>query len=147
MLLDWQVAAFFDEVLAKGSDVKQAANWIMGDIAAHLKWIKLTINEAKLTPTSLAELIGLIKDGTISGKIGKEVCACLCNFHCLKPLVLSLNLDAECCVLLFRYLKIVFDQISVESSLHNEQMFLGNRFCQISLRKEVVQRKLLNQKV
>lgn len=83
VLLDWQVAAFFDEVLANGSDVKQAANWIMGDIAAHLKSIKLTISEAKLTPASLAELIDLIKDGTISGKIGKEVCACLHNFQCL----------------------------------------------------------------
>lgn len=69
-----QVAAFFDEVLEKGTEVKQAANWIMGDVAAHLKSIKLTITEAKLTPASLAELIGLIKDGTISGKIAKEVC-------------------------------------------------------------------------
>jgi aspartyl-tRNA(Asn)/glutamyl-tRNA(Gln) amidotransferase subunit B len=69
----WQVAAFFDEVLAKGADVKQSANWIMGDIAAHLKNIKMTITEAKLTPASLAELISLIKDGTISGKIAKEV--------------------------------------------------------------------------
>lgn len=68
------MAAFFDEVLAKGADVKQSANWIMGDMAAHLKNIKLTITEAKLTPASLAELISLIKDGTISGKIAKEVC-------------------------------------------------------------------------
>lgn len=53
--------------------MKQSANWIMGDIAAHLKNIKMTITEAKLTPASLAELISLIKDGTISGKIAKEV--------------------------------------------------------------------------
>ncbi|XP_024359935.1 glutamyl-tRNA(Gln) amidotransferase subunit B, chloroplastic/mitochondrial [Physcomitrium patens] len=70
---DSDVAAFFDEVLEKGTEVKQAANWIMGDVAAHLKSIKLTITEAKLTPASLAELIGLIKDGTISGKIAKEI--------------------------------------------------------------------------
>lgn len=54
--------------------MKQSANWLMGDVAAHLKNIKLTITEAKLTPASLAELIALIKDGTISGKIAKEVC-------------------------------------------------------------------------
>lgn len=70
---DYDVAAFFDEVLAKGADVKQSANWIMGDIAAHLKNIKMTITEAKLTPASLAELISLIKDSTISGKIAKEI--------------------------------------------------------------------------
>lgn len=45
----------------------------MGDVAAYMKNEKLTINEIKLTPQELAELIASIKDGTISGKIGKEV--------------------------------------------------------------------------
>jgi aspartyl-tRNA(Asn)/glutamyl-tRNA(Gln) amidotransferase subunit B len=67
------VATFFDAVLEKGADVKMAANWIMGDIAAFLKSEKLSISEIKLTPLELADLIALIKDGTISGKIGKEV--------------------------------------------------------------------------
>ncbi|KAH9575695.1 hypothetical protein CY35_01G123900 [Sphagnum magellanicum] len=70
---DSDVAAFFDEVIGKGTDVKQAANWIMGDLSAWLKNEKLAITETKLTPATLAELIGLIKDGTISGKIGKEI--------------------------------------------------------------------------
>lgn len=70
---DSDVAAFFDEVIGKGTDVKQAANWIMGDLSAWLKNEKLAITETKLTPAALAELIGLIKDGTISGKIGKEI--------------------------------------------------------------------------
>lgn len=45
----------------------------MGDIAAYLKNEKLSINDIKLTPQELAELIASIKGGTISGKIGKEV--------------------------------------------------------------------------
>jgi len=45
----------------------------MSDIAAYLKNEKLSINDIKLTPQELAELIAAIKDGTISGKIGKEV--------------------------------------------------------------------------
>lgn len=53
--------------------MKSAANWIMSDIAAYLKNEKLSINDIKLTPQELAELIAAIKDGTISGKIGKEV--------------------------------------------------------------------------
>lgn len=53
--------------------MKLATNWIMGDVAAYMKNEKLTINEIKLTPQELAELIASIKDGTISGKIGKEV--------------------------------------------------------------------------
>jgi len=67
------VAEFFDATIARGAEVKLAANWIMGDIAAYMKNEKLTINDIKLTPEELAELIASIKGGTISGKIGKEV--------------------------------------------------------------------------
>ncbi|CAM8950475.1 unnamed protein product [Rhodiola kirilowii] len=70
---DRSVANFFDTTVAKGVDVKLAANWIMGDIAAYLKNEKMSINEIKLTPDELAELIKSINDGTISGKIGKEI--------------------------------------------------------------------------
>jgi len=45
----------------------------MGDIAAYLKDEKVSIDEIKLTPLELSELIASIKNGTISGKIGKEV--------------------------------------------------------------------------
>ncbi|CAL8990145.1 unnamed protein product [Prunus brigantina] len=70
---DMNVAEFFDTTITKGADVKLATNWIMGDVAAYMKNEKLTINEIKLTPQELAELIASIKDGTISGKIGKEI--------------------------------------------------------------------------
>ncbi|XP_057814046.2 glutamyl-tRNA(Gln) amidotransferase subunit B, chloroplastic/mitochondrial [Cryptomeria japonica] len=70
---DNDVAAFFDAVLEIGSDAKMAANWIMGDIAAYLKSEKLPITKTKLTPHALTELIAFIKDGTLSGKTGKEV--------------------------------------------------------------------------
>ena len=54
----------------------------MGDITAYLKNEKLSIDEIKLTPLELSELIAFIKNGTISGKIGKEVTilkyCCLC---------------------------------------------------------------------
>lgn len=68
-----QVAEFFDKTISIGADVKLATNWIMGDISAYLKNEKLSINEIKLTPVELGELIASIKSGTISGKIGKEV--------------------------------------------------------------------------
>ncbi|CAN6677495.1 unnamed protein product [Malus baccata var. baccata] len=70
---DVHVAEFFDTTITRGADVKLATNWIMGDIAAYMKNEKLTINEIKLSPQELAELIASIKDGTISGKIGKEI--------------------------------------------------------------------------
>ncbi|CAN4091030.1 unnamed protein product [Withania somnifera] len=70
---DINIADFFDTTIAGGADVKFAANWIMGDIAAYMKNEKVTINDIKLTPQELGELIASIKDGTISGKIGKEI--------------------------------------------------------------------------
>lgn len=70
---DMNVAEYFDATLSSGADVKLAANWIMGDIAAYMKNEKLSINDIKLTPQELAELIASIKSGTISGKIGKEI--------------------------------------------------------------------------
>lgn len=70
---DNNIADFFDTTTAGGADIKLAANWIMGDIAAYMKNEKVTINEIKLTPQELGELIASIKDGTISGKIGKEI--------------------------------------------------------------------------
>ncbi|KAK4266238.1 hypothetical protein QN277_027188 [Acacia crassicarpa] len=70
---DKNIADFFDATIAKGADVKLAANWIMGDIAAFMKNEKMTVNETKLTPEELSELIASIKGGVISGKIGKEI--------------------------------------------------------------------------
>jgi aspartyl-tRNA(Asn)/glutamyl-tRNA(Gln) amidotransferase subunit B len=70
---DRQVAEYFEGTVTAGANSKQAANWVMGDIAAYLKTEKLAIAEIALTPAILAELINLIEDGTISGKIAKEI--------------------------------------------------------------------------
>jgi aspartyl-tRNA(Asn)/glutamyl-tRNA(Gln) amidotransferase subunit B len=70
---DRQVAEYFEATVTAGANAKQAANWIMGDIAAYLNNEKLAISEIALKPNTLAELITLIEDGTISGKIAKDV--------------------------------------------------------------------------
>ncbi|KAG6511960.1 hypothetical protein ZIOFF_030047 [Zingiber officinale] len=70
---DNHVAEFFDASFENGADPKLSANWIMGDISAFLKNERLSITEIKLTPFELSELIASIKNGTISGKIGKEI--------------------------------------------------------------------------
>ncbi|NEP09513.1 MAG: Asp-tRNA(Asn)/Glu-tRNA(Gln) amidotransferase subunit GatB [Symploca sp. SIO1A3] len=70
---DRQVAEYFEGTVIAGANAKQAANWVMGDIAAYLKTEKLAIAEIPLTPAVLAELINLIEDDTISGKIAKEI--------------------------------------------------------------------------
>ncbi|MCP2729102.1 Asp-tRNA(Asn)/Glu-tRNA(Gln) amidotransferase subunit GatB [Limnofasciculus baicalensis] len=70
---DRQVAEYFETAIATGVNAKQAANWVMGDIAAYLNNEKLAITEIALKPETLAELIYLIEDGTISGKIAKDI--------------------------------------------------------------------------
>jgi aspartyl-tRNA(Asn)/glutamyl-tRNA(Gln) amidotransferase subunit B len=52
---------------------KSASNWVMGDILRILKENKISINSLTLSPQNLAELIEMIFDGTISGKIAKDV--------------------------------------------------------------------------
>ncbi|KJH70561.1 Asp-tRNA(Asn)/Glu-tRNA(Gln) amidotransferase subunit GatB [Aliterella atlantica] len=70
---DKAVAEYFEKAIASGANPKQAANWVMGDIAAYLNNKKLSINEIALNPETLAELTNLIEDGTISGKIAKDI--------------------------------------------------------------------------
>jgi aspartyl-tRNA(Asn)/glutamyl-tRNA(Gln) amidotransferase subunit B len=71
---DVDVAAYFEAAVSIYSgNVKGIANWVMGDIAAYLNQEKLTINEIKPQPKHIAELVQLIDDGTISGKIAKTL--------------------------------------------------------------------------
>ena len=70
---DRTVAEYFEATVAAEANSKQAANWVMGDIAGYLNNNKLSITEIALTPEVLAELINLIEKGTISGKIAKEI--------------------------------------------------------------------------
>ncbi len=66
-------AEYFEETVALGASVKQAANWIQGDIFAYLNEARLTLETLPFRPQGLAELIHLIEKGTISSKIAKEI--------------------------------------------------------------------------
>ncbi len=70
---DRDTISYFEAVLAAGADAKAAANWIMSDIASYLNTHKHTFADIALSPTALAELLTLIDQGTISGKIAKEI--------------------------------------------------------------------------
>jgi len=70
---DRTVAEYFEAAVEHKANPKQAANWVMGDITAYINNHKLSITEIALKPENLAELISLIEDGTISGKIAKEI--------------------------------------------------------------------------
>jgi aspartyl-tRNA(Asn)/glutamyl-tRNA(Gln) amidotransferase subunit B len=52
---------------------KVAANWVMGEVAAALNRDHLDVVAAKVSPAALGSLLDRIADGTISGKIAKEI--------------------------------------------------------------------------
>ena len=67
-----EISDYYEEV-AKLSDKKLAATWIMGDLFAMLNDKGLNISSSPVTAKNLAELVQSIKSGEISGRIGKEV--------------------------------------------------------------------------
>jgi aspartyl-tRNA(Asn)/glutamyl-tRNA(Gln) amidotransferase subunit B len=67
------MAEYFEAAVATGVDAKAVANWITGDIAAHVNAERLSYTTLPLRPEQLAEMVGLIEGGAISGKIAKEI--------------------------------------------------------------------------
>lgn len=67
------LSEFFEATVAEVDEPKMASNWLMVEIPAILKERELTVEEIPISPKNLAELITLIKKGTISGKIAKKV--------------------------------------------------------------------------
>ena len=86
------IAAYFDagvaalvaaagEKAGEGADrpalAKAVANWVMVDLAAALNRDGLEIDACPVAPDQLARLIARIQDGTISGKIARDVFAAM----------------------------------------------------------------------
>ena len=71
------VADYFEEAVAAHGNSKALSNWVMGEILRVIRERKLdealVIREWPVRPKSLAQLVRLIDDGTISGKIAKTV--------------------------------------------------------------------------
>ncbi|HIA48171.1 MAG TPA: Asp-tRNA(Asn)/Glu-tRNA(Gln) amidotransferase subunit GatB [Candidatus Hydrogenedentes bacterium] len=67
------MADYFEAVAKAGAPTKIASNWITGDLQALVSDSKSDIADIKIKPEQLAQMIGLIEDGTISGKIAKEI--------------------------------------------------------------------------
>ncbi len=69
-----ELAAYYEEVLGVlGGEAKLAANWVMGDLSGFLNRDNLEIARSPVDAKRLASLLARIVDGTISGKIAKEV--------------------------------------------------------------------------
>jgi aspartyl-tRNA(Asn)/glutamyl-tRNA(Gln) amidotransferase subunit B len=71
------VADYYERVVKAGADphkmAKPAANWVTTSVLHELKRDERPIDACPISPEALAELIGLVDAGTISGKIAKDV--------------------------------------------------------------------------
>ena len=74
-----ELAGYFETVARDTGEPKLAANWIAGDLAAALNKSGLEIGTSPVSAAQLAGLILRIKDGTISGKIAKQVFEAMWN--------------------------------------------------------------------
>jgi aspartyl-tRNA(Asn)/glutamyl-tRNA(Gln) amidotransferase subunit B len=73
VLVAEQTTAAFFETVAHGRDPKMAANWVTGDFFAALNRTGRTIEDPPVSAAHLGALLDLIADGTINGKIAKDV--------------------------------------------------------------------------
>jgi len=70
---DKALAEYYEEVVKLCGKPKMVSNWVMGDVLKFLNEDKRGIRECPISARSLADMIILIEEGTISGKIAKEV--------------------------------------------------------------------------
>jgi aspartyl-tRNA(Asn)/glutamyl-tRNA(Gln) amidotransferase subunit B len=69
-----ETADYFEALLrALPAQPKLCANWVMGELSARLNREALEIAQSPVPPRALAGLLARIADGTISGKIAKDV--------------------------------------------------------------------------
>jgi aspartyl-tRNA(Asn)/glutamyl-tRNA(Gln) amidotransferase subunit B len=70
---DREVADFYETVARLCKDPKAASNWVMQDVSRVLNERKVGMAGLPLTPEALAELIRLVRAGTINRNTGTEV--------------------------------------------------------------------------
>lgn len=70
---DKALANFFEATSSASGHSKQSANWVLGEVLRYSNEHHQSIEQIKVTPASLAELIKLIEQKVVSVKIGKTV--------------------------------------------------------------------------
>jgi aspartyl-tRNA(Asn)/glutamyl-tRNA(Gln) amidotransferase subunit B len=73
VLVAEQATAVYFETVARGRDAKAAANYVMGDLFAALNRTGRTIEDSPVSAAALGEMLDLMADGTINGRIAKDV--------------------------------------------------------------------------
>jgi aspartyl-tRNA(Asn)/glutamyl-tRNA(Gln) amidotransferase subunit B len=74
LVAEHEIADYYDAVVRAGAPAKRAVNWVMNEVLARVGDPRqLAGAELPVPADALAELIALIEQGTLSGKLGKEL--------------------------------------------------------------------------
>jgi aspartyl-tRNA(Asn)/glutamyl-tRNA(Gln) amidotransferase subunit B len=78
VLVAERATAEYFEAAAEGQDAKTVANWVTSDLFGYLNKEDLDIADSPVAAKQLGALVGLISDGTISGRIARDVFTEMC---------------------------------------------------------------------
>jgi aspartyl-tRNA(Asn)/glutamyl-tRNA(Gln) amidotransferase subunit B len=67
--------ALLEAAVEAGAEARSAANWLVGEVTAHLRRLEAGVADTPLTGAHLAELHGLVEAGRLSATAAKEVLA------------------------------------------------------------------------
>ena len=67
------LADYFEVLVTVVGQAKAAANWVKGPLLKEANRVQRSVENLGITPQGLAELIGLVDDGTVSGSMGRRV--------------------------------------------------------------------------
>ncbi|MEQ9487575.1 MAG: Asp-tRNA(Asn)/Glu-tRNA(Gln) amidotransferase subunit GatB [Alphaproteobacteria bacterium] len=73
LVAETETAAYFEEAAKVAGDAKLAANWLSVELFGRLNKAGKTLSDSPVSARQIGELVHLIKDDTISGKIAKDV--------------------------------------------------------------------------
>jgi aspartyl-tRNA(Asn)/glutamyl-tRNA(Gln) amidotransferase subunit B len=68
-------ARFFEQAVSDGADPKAVANWMTGDLAAHLNDARLELSASRITPAHIVDLVSLVDQGIVSSAGAKAALA------------------------------------------------------------------------
>lgn len=72
LVMEKETAAYFEDAAA-GRDGKQIANWLITTLFGGLNKKGMSISQSPVSPAQLGQLVDLVKDKTISGRLAKDV--------------------------------------------------------------------------
>ena len=76
LVAEREIAAYYDAAVAAGAPAKRAANWVINEVLARVGDARrLGDADVPVPPAALAGLVTLVENGTLSGKLGKDVFA------------------------------------------------------------------------